>query len=351
MKMMVALFAAGTLAVGSVGYLVAGPLNPPSGSVASTYKTLSEVEPRIAINSTNTTGNGTYVFIITQPGSYYLPTNVTVPSGKNGILVSASRVSIDLNGFAIMGSAGSLEGITTGGGSPSHVKLKNGTVATCGASGINLSMVPACLIENVAVTANKIYGLYLGNNTQVIHCSASNNTDAGFNSTGGVIYRDCASYWNGSGYLSSQSDFYERCVAQSNTGVGFNIAVDTKIINCQSIGNGSQGIVCANDNWIVGCQVHGNGGASMAGIWANGVYNHIESNDVVNNGYGIYAGSANNFIYRNKVGSSSQANFYIVPGNHVGTIGVASINAALINGNTGGGMGALENDSNANLIY
>lgn len=351
MKLKFALIAAGTLAVVSVGYLIAGPLNPPGGSVASTYKTLSEVEPRVAINSTNTPGNATNVFVITQPGSYYLAANVAVPSGKNGILVSASRVTIDLNGFAIVGSTGSLEGITTAGGSPSHVNVRNGTIATCGSTGINLVWAPSCLIENVAFAGNKGHGLQAGNNTHVSNCSASNTTNSGFYSAGGVVFHDCTAYWNGSGFVSQQSDVYERCVAQSNNGVGFSIAVDTKIINCQAIGNASQGIVCGNDNWITGCQVHSNGGTNMAGIWVNGVYNRVEGNDVVNNGYGIYAGLADNFIYRNTVGSSTQSNFYIVSGNHVGTIGTAATNGSLINGSSGGGMGALESDPNANLIY
>lgn len=38
----------------SAGLLIAGPLNPPGGPVASSMKTLSEVEPRIVINATNT---------------------------------------------------------------------------------------------------------------------------------------------------------------------------------------------------------------------------------------------------------------------------------------------------------
>lgn len=350
MKLKVALVAAGTLAVGSVGYLIAGPLNPPGGSVASTYKTLSEVEPRVAINATNTPGNGANVFIISQPGSYYLPANVTVPSGKNGILVSASRVTIDLNGFAVVGNTGSLEGIAIS-GSPATVKVRNGSVATCGSNGVNLSTAVECDVEDISLYGNHGYGLWVGNNTHVLNCYASNCTNAGFLSSGGVFFRDCTSYWNGVGFQSQQSDHFERCAAQSNTGIGFNISVDTKVVDCQAVGNGSQGIVCANDNWITGCQVHGNGGASMAGIWVTGVYNHIEGNDVVNNGYGVFVGAANNFIYRNKVGSSTQANFYVIAGNHVGTIGVAGTNAALINGNSGGGMGALESDPNANLIY
>ena len=36
---------------------IGGPLNPPSGPISSTYKTLTEVEPRILINDVNTPGD------------------------------------------------------------------------------------------------------------------------------------------------------------------------------------------------------------------------------------------------------------------------------------------------------
>src|SRR4051812_18571328 len=48
----------------------AGPLSPPVGPVVATMKTLSEVEPRIALSSTNTPGDGDSLFRITGPGSY-----------------------------------------------------------------------------------------------------------------------------------------------------------------------------------------------------------------------------------------------------------------------------------------
>jgi hypothetical protein len=39
---------------------------------------------------------------ISQPGSYRLSTNLLVPSGLNGISITSSKVTIDLNGFSIM---------------------------------------------------------------------------------------------------------------------------------------------------------------------------------------------------------------------------------------------------------
>lgn len=39
--------------LGSAAMLTAGPLDPPAGPVAPTYKTLQEVEPRIALSQTS----------------------------------------------------------------------------------------------------------------------------------------------------------------------------------------------------------------------------------------------------------------------------------------------------------
>src|SRR5262245_59200135 len=41
---------------------MSGPLDPPAGPVAPTYKTLTEVEPRTPISSTTTPGDATTLF-------------------------------------------------------------------------------------------------------------------------------------------------------------------------------------------------------------------------------------------------------------------------------------------------
>jgi hypothetical protein len=78
--------------------LAQGPLTPP-GAPAPTMKTLQQVEPRIEINATNTPGDADSIFKITEPGSYYLTGNVAGVSGKHGIEIAASDVTLDLMGF------------------------------------------------------------------------------------------------------------------------------------------------------------------------------------------------------------------------------------------------------------
>src|SRR5215212_2971187 len=79
-----------------------GSLNP-SGPPAPMFKTLSQIEPRVPVESLPTN--------ITVSGSYYLATNLTGVSGTNGITITVDNVTLDLNGFALIGVAGSSNGV------------------------------------------------------------------------------------------------------------------------------------------------------------------------------------------------------------------------------------------------
>lgn len=87
--------------IATTGLTLAGPINPPAGPVSSTMKSLSEVEPRIAINATNTPGDAASMFVISQPGSYYLVGDIATTGAKTAIRVLATDVTVDLNGFVI----------------------------------------------------------------------------------------------------------------------------------------------------------------------------------------------------------------------------------------------------------
>lgn len=134
------------------GSAFAGPITPPAGPVTSTMKTLTEVEPRIAINSVNTPGDATTMFIISQPGSYYLTSDIITTGNKIGIRILASDVTVDLNGMSVRRGAGATGGsaIRDDGNTEDAeqtITVRNGT------------------ISGFATAGN--YGIYSGGNTTV----------------------------------------------------------------------------------------------------------------------------------------------------------------------------------------
>ena len=72
--------------LGGIFWVSAGDLNPPAGPVTPTMKPLDEVEPRTAVNATNTPGDTDSSFRISQSGSYYLTANLTGESGKHDMI-------------------------------------------------------------------------------------------------------------------------------------------------------------------------------------------------------------------------------------------------------------------------
>src|SRR2546423_8828466 len=74
-----------------------GSLTPPAAPTP-TMKTLDQIQPQTPISQSS------LPLTISSAGSFYLTQNLTVSSG-NAITISASDVSIDLNGFAINSTA------------------------------------------------------------------------------------------------------------------------------------------------------------------------------------------------------------------------------------------------------
>ncbi|MFT3685871.1 MAG: hypothetical protein QM783_13270 [Phycisphaerales bacterium] len=149
-----------------------GPITPPAGAVASTGKPLSDVEPRTAINATNTPAANGFTHVISTNGSYYLTADVIATGGSNGILINAPRVTLDLNGFSVVNSSTGLFGILLNGNDQNAV-IRNGSISSWGQIGIghNGGTAPAIHLENLFLR-NCVRGIRVTGPLRVTQCTA-----------------------------------------------------------------------------------------------------------------------------------------------------------------------------------
>jgi hypothetical protein len=102
---------------------------------------------------------------ISNPGSYRLSGNLTVPrGGVNGIELTTSNVTIDLNGFQISSSPGTGEpgkfGITDNNNVLSGISVRNGTICSL-EIGVMLQHSQA-VVEGMQIFGTAMYGIQTG---------------------------------------------------------------------------------------------------------------------------------------------------------------------------------------------
>jgi len=256
-----------------LGLASAGDLNPPAGPVAPTMKPLSDVEPRIAVNAQNTPGSATAVHVISQPGSYYLTGNVFGLNGRNGIAVTASGVTLDLNGFTVIGAPGALSGVLI---TTERVEVRNGVVREWPIHGVhfeqNISNTPGVL-TGVTTRFNSGDGVRATRAVHVIDCVADHNNGSGFRLGNGSMIRRSTARTNGEEGIFATSALVEGCVSRNNTAAGIRVAgVGSRVLDCIAGNNNGVGILVGGDtSTVMRSTSHDNpGGGILANTNASG---------------------------------------------------------------------------------
>ena len=272
-----------------------GNLTPP-GAPAPTMKSLDQIEPRTPVDDIHTPGSSSVKFVITQPGSYYLTTNIVGASGDQGIIIQANNVTLDLNGFSLLGNPGSFSAISVSSG------YHNATVRNGLFNGWS---------EGVTVS---------GNNVTLEHLTVSSSFLG--------LYCDD----------SAMNVTIKNCTVTDSSANGITIGNNSVVSGCLTASNASDGIFVSGSvggNVINGNNCVGNDtgdGSNAGGIIVQSSNNRIEDNHVTGTasaGYGIaILGGSKNLVIKNSVTGSGTNNYFITSQNDAGPIGSASNNGS-----------------------
>jgi hypothetical protein len=243
-----------------------GPLTPP-GAPAPTMKTLDQVEPRIAVNATNTPGNVDSIYVISQPGSYYLTGNVAGAVGKNGIEIAAPGVTLDLMGFEVIGGAGALRGIVATAGNGGMNAIRNGTIRSWGQRGIDLSLANCNYnsLSDLRVLGCSHGGIQGNLAMNITNCTVSSNSDFGIQVQDLAVITGCTMQSNGGGFgiTTGTGSVVAHCAARFNTG-GISVGAGSTVTSTTAVNNSGKGIVAGDGCTIAECAAYSNQGDGFA---------------------------------------------------------------------------------------
>ena len=242
-----------------------GPL-PPPGAPAPSMKSLDQIEARTPISSAPIT--------ISSGGSYYLTRNLTVPGG-NAIVITASNVTLDLNGFTISSTADPALG-TCMASLPARngIVIRNGTIrgsvvrsgSTYSGAGFQDAI---SMVSSVGVQVEKI------------HISGILSSGISLPTTNSHVKNCLVVTCGGTGI---QAESVEECTVTDIGGVAINSKIATKCVGANEVGT-ADGIAA---DIVTDCRGSCVAGSGISAKTVNNSYG------ISSNGIGIEATTANN---------------------------------------------------------
>jgi parallel beta-helix repeat protein len=246
----------------------------------------------IEVNSVNTPGDPTAVFVISQPGSYCLGSNTVGESGKDGIRIDADNVTLDLAGFAVLGVGGSLNGILIN--NHIHIAIRNGSISGWGSAGLEGTAGSLARIDDLRADVNVGNGIVINSGSQVNNCIAFQNGGVGIAVSNNVLVTGCVTSFNGGhGFLLGTACTIKSCLAFANTGSG--IAPSgvnyLTVIDCNANANTGGGIGALARAFITSSTAEGNGVVGIS-VGASSTVSNCHASGNTGDGISASIGSA-----------------------------------------------------------
>jgi len=250
-----------------------------TASVSLTADGVVQIDQSRALQGNVTPGDAPgFPVTISQPGSYRLTGNLTVPDlNATAIQITADFVTLDLNGFGIIGpfvctagpaticpATGKGVGVQAGIDQPKGprgIRVLNGSVRGMGLFGIQLTG-DGSLVEKVTVDSNAGGGMTVAGT--VTQSAATQNGSFGIIAN---IVRDCFSSQNaGDGIIlgvpGPNGGVASGNNSSSNGGVGIAVQLGTASVNTLFLNTGA-GISALCPSSIVGNTIVTNGSLSI----------------------------------------------------------------------------------------
>ena len=211
-----------------------GPLTPP-GAPAPTMKTLAQIEPRTPLG-----GNPTAFVNITNPGSYYLVSDVA------GLGINASSITLDLNGFTVKEAINTL-GIGIGTGFK-DISIRNGSVVGSGV------WTQGAIPKTGTYSGNAGFGIYTARVLGLVSSQGINIEKVTVRGFYTAIALD------GFSTISAGRNRISNCIVRDfgSAGIDANTTDITDTIVSNGSGVGVRGVIFTTENLLI-YQIDGNG--------------------------------------------------------------------------------------------
>lgn len=235
------------------------------------------IDQRAAMAGKVTTGDAAgFPVTISQPGAYRLTSNLTVPdAATTAIQITADDVSLDLNGFAIIGPntcSGNPVQCTYSGGagigimavapvgviSPANVRVMNGVVRGMGGHGIRM-LGDGTVVERVHSLMNGGPGIVVGEGAVIDSMAKYNATGA---AVVGLIVRGTVSTNNVFGIFIRPGGVASNNTAANNAVGGISLNNATAVGNT-AYNNAGYGMEAVCPGALTGNTAYKNGGGNI----------------------------------------------------------------------------------------